>query len=73
MATIIADFIGGIWDGKSVSIPFFPEYHVAIPPKLTPADYQSNIEAIIGNTGFDVAVYKYIGYGLYWLSRTEKR
>lgn len=68
---IEADFIGGIWDGKTYAIPVVPEWNVAILGKISfdfihEADPSKPVP-------YDIAVYKNIGHGIFWLSRIEKR
>lgn len=71
MATIVADFIGGVMDGKTYAIPNCAEYHVAIAPEITPMSYIEHADdpSLIE---FNVAVYRNIGHGIFWLSRIRK-
>ncbi len=65
-----ADFIGGIWDGKTYAIPKkMPEWKVAILPIPSFRFINKPPEKLIQ---YDIAVYRHIGHGIYWLSRIEK-
>jgi hypothetical protein len=66
---IEADFIGGVWDGKTYAIPCVPEWRIAVLP--IPKEYFINKrpEELVK---YDIAIYRHIGHGIYWLSRIEK-
>jgi hypothetical protein len=66
---ITADFIGGAWDGKTHDIPFMPEFRVALLTELSAHYVKGRSDPFQHH---DVAVYKYFGHGIYWLSRIEK-
>lgn len=65
---ITADFVGGVWDGKTHDVPFVPEWKVAI----LPAPKYRFINKPTDTVKYDVAVYRYVCHGLYWLARIEK-
>jgi hypothetical protein len=67
---ITADFIGGIWDGKTYDIPFIPEFRIAVMKERIYINKppQSEME----KSAYDIAVYKYIGHGAYMMNRIEK-
>lgn len=65
---ITADFIGGVWDGKTHDIPFVPEFRVALLPEPKYHYVQGRSDPV----RYDIAVYKHILHGIYWFSRIEK-
>lgn len=67
--TIVADFIGGVWDGKSYMVEFSPEYRTAVLPISKAKFINKPPEELVY---YDVAIYKYITNGIYWFSRIEK-
>lgn len=68
---IEADFIGGIWDGKTYAIPVVPEWKVAIMHSLNVWDFSEEIDSS-EPVPYDIAVYRNMGHGIFWLSRIEK-
>lgn len=63
---IEADFVGGAWDGKTYAIPHVYEWKIAMVQKLTVTQPLDKLEK------YDVAVYRHITNGIYWLCRIEK-
>lgn len=66
---IEADFVGGVWDGKSYVIPCVSEWRVAIVPIPKWKFINKAPETLVK---YDVAVYTHILHGVYWLTRIEK-
>ena len=65
-----ADFIGGVWDGKTYAIPArMREWKVAVLPIPREKFINKQPEELVK---YDIAIYRYIGHGIYWLSRVEK-
>lgn len=63
-----ADFIGGAWDGKTYSIPFVQEFRIAL---LKEPVYHYR-QGEYPRKNYDIAVYKHIVNGIYWLNRIER-
>jgi hypothetical protein len=65
-----ADFIGGVWDGKTYTLPScMPEWKVAILPMPKWKFINKPPGELVK---YDIAVYRHVGHGIYWLSRIEK-
>lgn len=72
--SITADFIGGVWDGKTYEIPDTGrEYRVAMIPSLSLRYINKPPDAALDIVGYDVAIYRHVVNGIFWLSRIEKR
>jgi hypothetical protein len=65
-----AQFIGGIWDGKTYAIPSpVSEWRVAVLPIPKFKFINKPPDKLIQ---YDVAIYRRVVNGLYWFTRIEK-
>lgn len=69
---IVADFIGGPWDGKEYSIPFAPEFRVAMMKEFHWLSKPINNMDEPPKQNYDIAVYKHVLNDIYWFSEIEK-
>ena len=66
-----ADFIGGVWDGKTYELPDDRnEWQVAVLEQKMP--FAINYTEFPKPTKYNIAVYKHVINGIFWFSEIRK-